>query len=228
MGLDSVEIVMELEERFGLAISDEDWMKIATPRQAIELIEDHLTIQDDPPCQTQRAFYRLRRVLMGLWGVGRGEIELETPLRRHVRFEEERAFWQALKERLGARRWPEPDLSPRWHLVLWGGTVAPLIVGPIMTVAAPDIAVAALMAAGLAAIGVHRGLSALLRPRRIHIPTSFQTVCDLVPFAVSAEGIAWSRKQIEQGVKEVTLRVLHIEEGQYGVDLRFVEDLGMD
>ncbi len=39
--LDVVELVMALEEEFGLEISDEDAEKIGTVRQAIEYIESH-------------------------------------------------------------------------------------------------------------------------------------------------------------------------------------------
>ena len=39
--LDVVELVMALEEEFGLEISDEDAEKISTVKQAIEYIESH-------------------------------------------------------------------------------------------------------------------------------------------------------------------------------------------
>jgi acyl carrier protein len=39
--LDVVELVMALEEEFGLEISDEDAEKLATVKQAIEYIESH-------------------------------------------------------------------------------------------------------------------------------------------------------------------------------------------
>jgi acyl carrier protein len=39
--LDVVELVMALEEEFGLEISDEDAEKLSTVRQAIEYIQSH-------------------------------------------------------------------------------------------------------------------------------------------------------------------------------------------
>jgi acyl carrier protein len=39
--LDVVELVMALEEEFGLEISDEDAEKLATVKQAIEYIDSH-------------------------------------------------------------------------------------------------------------------------------------------------------------------------------------------
>jgi acyl carrier protein len=40
--LDVVELVMALEEEFGLEISDEDAEKLATVKQAVEYIESHV------------------------------------------------------------------------------------------------------------------------------------------------------------------------------------------
>jgi len=40
--LDVVELVMALEEEFGLEISDEDAEKLSTVKQAIEYIESHV------------------------------------------------------------------------------------------------------------------------------------------------------------------------------------------
>jgi acyl carrier protein len=40
--LDVVELVMALEEEFGMEISDEDAEKLATVRQAIDYIESHV------------------------------------------------------------------------------------------------------------------------------------------------------------------------------------------
>ena len=40
--LDVVELVMALEEEFGLEISDEDAEKIATVKQAVDYIETHV------------------------------------------------------------------------------------------------------------------------------------------------------------------------------------------
>ena len=39
--LDTVELIMELEEEFGIEIPDEDAEKIATVQQAIDYINDH-------------------------------------------------------------------------------------------------------------------------------------------------------------------------------------------
>jgi hypothetical protein len=60
MGLDSVEFVMALEERFELAIADAEAEVLVTPRKVVDYLTERLSASSEGPCHEQRAFYRLR------------------------------------------------------------------------------------------------------------------------------------------------------------------------
>ena len=47
--LDTVELIMEFEKEFELAIPDEDAEKIATVGDALHYIEENVNVQADPP-----------------------------------------------------------------------------------------------------------------------------------------------------------------------------------
>ena len=57
MGLDGVEIVMKVEEAFGITIDDAEAGKITTPGQLIELVLSKVGRTVDEACLTQRAFH---------------------------------------------------------------------------------------------------------------------------------------------------------------------------
>ncbi len=66
MGLEGVELVMNVEEAFGIRISDQDASEVRTVGQCCDLIERILSRGGQEPCSTGATFYRLRRALTGL------------------------------------------------------------------------------------------------------------------------------------------------------------------
>lgn len=57
MGLDGVEIVMKVEDAFGIGIADSEAEKIVTPAQLIALVLSKVDRTPQPACLTQRAFH---------------------------------------------------------------------------------------------------------------------------------------------------------------------------
>ncbi len=74
MGLDSVELVMEFEEAFGVELKDEEVTRIVTPRAVIDLIFSKLKTAGESICRSQRAFYTIRRVLITAFGLERNAV----------------------------------------------------------------------------------------------------------------------------------------------------------
>src|ERR1700760_442862 len=74
MSLDTVELVMEMEETFDIVIDDLDAEKIGTVGQAYRYILSRVRLSRDAPCQTASAFYRIRRGLMARTGADRRSI----------------------------------------------------------------------------------------------------------------------------------------------------------
>ena len=82
MGLDLVEIIMDVEVHFGISIPDKDAEKLKTPNHLIAYIEKQLKISDTTkgPCASQVAFYKIRNALVKEFGKKRDSILLGTLL----------------------------------------------------------------------------------------------------------------------------------------------------
>ncbi len=82
MGLDGVEIIMSLEETFGLELSDEETGNCHTAGDITRLIQSKLNVdQGQSACLSQAAFHLCRKSYLDLWGGNRNDFRLGTPLR---------------------------------------------------------------------------------------------------------------------------------------------------
>ena len=61
MGLDSVEIVVEVENCFGIEIQDEDAANMRTVQHMVDYVWDRIEHKDAKACLTQILFFRLRK-----------------------------------------------------------------------------------------------------------------------------------------------------------------------
>ena len=81
MGLDTVEIVMAVEEAFHIELNDSEAEKPHTPRQLIDLVLRKAAHANSDICLTQRSFHLLRRILIQSCSFHRNQIRREPPLR---------------------------------------------------------------------------------------------------------------------------------------------------
>ena len=81
MGLDTVELVMEVEERFGIELPDEELeLDIRTVGDLEQLISRRYSEKcSTTDCNSQKAFYRLRKALVEELGLERKQIKPDTP-----------------------------------------------------------------------------------------------------------------------------------------------------
>jgi hypothetical protein len=63
MGLDSVELIMSIEDQFGIAIPDAECETIATVQQAVDSVFEKIKIHPNNKCLSQIVFYRIRKAL---------------------------------------------------------------------------------------------------------------------------------------------------------------------
>ena len=102
MGLDGVELVMALEEAFGIAIPNSRVADCRTPGMMADVIWSMVGQTDDDACRSQQAFYLLRRALMRHTKLTRGQITLDTRLRDLGGAD----VFNAVGKELDARNWP--------------------------------------------------------------------------------------------------------------------------
>lgn len=220
MGLDGVELVMALEESFGVTITDAEAESCITPAAVTALIFGKLRASDQRACVSQRAFYLLRQGLIQTLGVARRSVGLSADIRSFVVGRSEREVWQDVKTIVQARSWPSLA-RPTWLVaILWLlclGTFAGLIT-------VTHSLFISLVCTLLVAFGAVR----ITRPLRSRIPDRYSQLHNLVPFAATSDAIAWTRDQVASLVRNLVIKQLGLREGQYREDAHFVKDLGMD
>ncbi len=97
MGLDSVELVLAIEEEFGLEYSDEDPFPLTTVGEAFNYLRKKLTKIPPEDCLTQRVFYKLRRGLIENYGLQRHLISPDTVLSQLISVKEIEEGWPYLQ-----------------------------------------------------------------------------------------------------------------------------------
>ena len=112
MGLETVELVIEVEENFDISILDADAEKIITVGQLYDCVLSKLPAQQEQRCLTAAAFYQIRGALTGQFGVERTSVRPSTLIKRIVPEPERRSNWQLVGQRLD---WYLPALvRPAW------------------------------------------------------------------------------------------------------------------
>ena len=111
MGLDAVELILEIEDKFGVNIHDAEAEKIRTVGDLFEFLNRRLAYQSSCPGMT--LFHRIRKRLVEVLEVDRCQIRPSTRLDELLPIERRRLAWAALKTEpeVLAHRLPELRLS---------------------------------------------------------------------------------------------------------------------
>jgi acyl carrier protein len=239
MGMDTVELVMEVEEAFDITIPDADAERILTVGNLYHYILSRL--HGDGPgtghCLTAATFYRLRRALMRSFRTPRCAIRPDSSMDSLMPARGRRAGWKRLGATLG---WELPALvRPAWvgeayvvSLVLGLG-----IVGLSWVRLADSHIGAVLPLIGVFAIGALLWgflVLELTRPLAVHVAPA--TVRELIPRIlitnfgrISGENPGGgSRSDVWDTLVAIIAEQMGVDAGQIIESTRFVEDLGMD
>lgn len=108
MGLDIVELIIAVEDAFGLAIPNADAERLATPGRLIDYLASRLPAagSDGGGCLSQRAFHKLRRATSDRLRVHRRAVRADTRLAALFAGEEGQRAWQDVQIEVGAAHWP--------------------------------------------------------------------------------------------------------------------------
>jgi hypothetical protein len=78
MGLDSVELIMEVETAFDIRISDPEAEKIITVGDLYETVWKYIRQEPDGRCTSQMLFYMIRRKMVESLELARNNITLDA------------------------------------------------------------------------------------------------------------------------------------------------------
>lgn len=115
MGLDSVELLIEVEEAFDTPIPDKAAAKMTTPGHLFDFVADS-GFKATPlgPCLSQAVFNRLRRAIMAEFGIDRAKVRPRAVITKttpRIVYRERR---NSLLKRLGFRRPSRILADPNW------------------------------------------------------------------------------------------------------------------
>ena len=118
MGLDTVELVMRIEEEFSIELPDAELESVRTVDDLYKLILRRLDTQ--PSCLSSKAFYHVRRSLVECLNLPRRAIRPSTPLDSLLPRTSLVQHWQEIADHSGLilpplkrrRRWIDSYLGP--------------------------------------------------------------------------------------------------------------------
>jgi acyl carrier protein len=236
MGLDAVEILMEVEEAFDITLDDAEAEKMATPRDLIESVSRKVTQAAPSTCLTQRSFNLLRKALLQRLPLKRWDITPSVRLTALVPRSRRLAMLEELALDLNTE--PLPALvRPPWLVGVL--TAQSFAVGLATAFAvhkvAPEVKGSLLFWAGLAA-AVLTHICAWIATTRLakDFPPLVATIGDLArwvtahkPDLASPTPGRWTREQVAARVREIVIDHLGCEK-HYREDASFVRDLGLN
>ena len=233
MGLDTVELVMEIEEAFDISIPDDRASEMLTVGDLYEFLLEKTadSTLKSSTCLTAVAFYDLRRQLRSL-GLSHLEIRPKTQLDRVIPLIGRRTYWQNLSSRMDLRF---PRLGrPSWLALLNCMLVAIVVSASFLGFAQQNL-VAGIFAAGVLGVISSVLLMFLTKPFAIYPASTCSTVRDLVTNLVAINYNTLATRYSTRNPTDVWNALQLIVAEQLGVDrsvvvphARLVQDLGAD
>lgn len=107
MGLDSVELVMEMEKYFAIQIPDPEAEKIFTVQNMVDTVAKHLNISDNNKLLRDTVFHDIRRVLAKP-DLATSQFELTDLISAYLPLDN-KSDWMVFKKELGLEI-PKPDV----------------------------------------------------------------------------------------------------------------------
>ena len=224
MGLDTVELVMDVEDHFGILLREDDSQRIRTIGDLADVIFARILASSVTPCPSIRVFYELRTVIRASLGSTDMRMRPSTLLAELIPVSHRRACWAAIQTK---QPWRFPGLQlKRQTYTFTMAFIALLFVIPCCVLPF-EMWMISIPVSSLMSILLYNWMKRF----RSEIPANYTTVGDLVRSSV---GSVIATKKTDLTTRELVLGELFpIVAEQFGVDLkklapqtRFVEDLG--
>lgn len=232
MGMDGVELVMEVENAFDIQIQDAEAEKLLTPRLLIDFVQSRVAVTAVSVCLTQRAFNLLRKSLLRHGDWKRTQIIPAADLGALIPRNRRRPLLEIVLGELGINKSPTFG-RPNWlNALLLGGAVLAGLFVAILATGYVSLSVTIFAFIGVAILTAGLGLR-LTKPLCKEFPKELKTIGDLARWIMThkadlatASIPAWTRDQIAARVREIIVDVLGCKP-DFREDANFVKDLGL-
>lgn len=232
MGLDSVELILEVEDRFDVRIPDDMYVEIRTVGDLFDYLNGIKHFANDGRCASIGAFLETRRTIATLFAVPAMHIRPRTSLSSVIPRANRRHEWRRFAEALNIEL---PPLSlPSWLkllLLIFGASVAfssfVFYTGPLAT--------AMFLAFAIVAFATLMSLSWVLSFRfAVEIPSCCLLVRDVAFYSLlkstpkDGTSCALTRSEAWKFLQSIICEQLAISPSQVHRNATFVDDLGLN
>lgn len=227
MGLDGVELVMAIEDEFGITIPDSDYAELRTVGNMVDYCLDRIQAAKTKRCPNFEAFFAIRRLVRDV----RHDSELRIRPRDNVDtvldVAERKRFWQRLPILL--QTYPRPLRRPPWLRQTLVGLVLcfPIVLLTVFPWLAETLFLIAVATVTLGII-LYRFTIGL----RSQTPEGFTTFGDItkriVGLTVATNPPAKTDYEtVFSMIKEIIIDTLGVDDDEVVPAARFIEDLGV-
>ncbi|MEX2188890.1 MAG: acyl carrier protein [Pirellulales bacterium] len=237
MGMDTVELIMDIEDRFGVSISNDDAAAVRTVGELSDMVERLLSEKSatggPAVCLTSMAFFRFRRAVAEVCHVERKRVSPGEVIDVLVARKARRREWAEMARRTSMKM--PPLHRPDWCVWVGLGFVATFVAGcwqtrlGIESTALLCWATLAILIFGIGAFGwVTRPLAIHLSPRTITCGELARELVALNFASLRARGETIRREELWQAIVHTVAESAGADAAKIERSTRIVEDLAMD
>ena len=234
MGLDAVELIMEVEETFDLSIADDEYSRFKTVGDLHQLLVEKLAVQRELQanvggCPSLVPFLAIRRAIVTLANTNRSSIRPNTCLANVFPQYGRRQLWKKLQRETDITL-PPLTLSEGVGQLTFAVAVCGITIVDVATVV--WFGLVSFLFAVMDSFILGLLIFVVTRPLATTFPAKCQTVADLVRFArpphypsQRLSGLAGDADAIWNKLVDVVVSALGVERADVTPEARFVEDL---
>lgn len=234
MGLDAVELVMAVEEKFDINITDEEASNTLTVGDLKRLVLSKVALANNTGCLTQRAFNLIRKTAMAQFGVRRLGVRPDTPLDAFVPQATRRESWGHFQSALGIANLPQlvrpMSVSVPMTVLILATIVVPVWYGALHSAYFGR----ALLFATIVGSAVGWVSVRLTEPLKTKFDEGYEKVGDLARYLVARypqvlgkpRTAKWTEEEVSCLLREVIMEQLGVR--NFDDNSRFVQDLHID
>ena len=227
MGLDAVEIVMDVEDHFGITIQNAEAEHVRTVADLVALIQGRISAAHEAYCPMLPAFLKLRTTVRDATGDKTFRIRPRQRIADRLSIPQRRQLWKRLSELLGST--PRGLRRPQFLRQILGTSDVALLGIALITAVAIDVRILPVTLA-VAAFCIFLLHIVTVQFRTVP-PAEWVTFGDITAKLV---GVTFATKQLQLRtaddilceLRPLIVDVLGVDGEKVVPDARFVEELG--
>lgn len=230
MGLDGVELVMSVEEEFGVAFTDGEAAEMVTFGDMVDQVWERVG-DSEGACLSARGFCKVRRILMQDFGIDRASVAVDKPIQAYFPSQKPHQFWPKLICLLGHEPTHVPLERPSVMVagIVGASMVLTYWVFITMTRHYPMSGMLLTLFVIVALFYLFCFVLFFLTRRCCtQIPKRFRITHDLIRLVGSSGNSYRSKVQVESKLRELVCEQLAISPDEVTLAAKFMEDLGLE